>query len=406
MAMDTTQAMELTQATQTLKWLDEERRKDKATIATLQEQIQGQEKRLAQQASQIQDLQTTLTSVQSVLSRATEFEQMVSGYKKEIGFLIEQRDEEWKRKRAESNRLREIEMEAVSKHLSRLDKDLKVLPRYDEELEALRAEKQRLNESVQRLESSVSDLSQRSDDRIQAVTYLEEQRRADNRRIVGLERETTELHKRVEAQMTKLPLLEEKIQKQKPLIDEAVQQIKEFGQSIEDLRVSDFQREQKMKRYMDQGEDVSQQMEQVREQTQRFLEQYQLNERALKTLESFRSRQEKRQNEVSEMQRLAENRIRRQWEEWQTEQEKGVKKRQMVAGEKWKEQNKINQEFTRRFEPIEEQVELHWGQIEALLDARRLDAHRELEIVQDDVAREEEALTQAREKLSAMGSKE
>ena len=46
--------------------------------------------------------------------------------------------------------------------------------------------------------ASVSDLSKRSDDRVQAVTYLEEQRRADNRRIAELESETVELRRRLE----------------------------------------------------------------------------------------------------------------------------------------------------------------------------------------------------------------
>ncbi len=51
MATKVTQALDMTQAMQTLKWLDEERRKDKATIAALQEQIQEQERQLAQQAA-------------------------------------------------------------------------------------------------------------------------------------------------------------------------------------------------------------------------------------------------------------------------------------------------------------------------------------------------------------------
>ena len=51
MAMNTSQTTDVTQAMQTLKWLDEERLKDKATIATLQERVQGQELQLSQQAA-------------------------------------------------------------------------------------------------------------------------------------------------------------------------------------------------------------------------------------------------------------------------------------------------------------------------------------------------------------------
>ena len=52
MAIKVNEAMDLAQVMQTLKWLDEERRKDKAVIAALKERIEEQDRRLAQQAAQ------------------------------------------------------------------------------------------------------------------------------------------------------------------------------------------------------------------------------------------------------------------------------------------------------------------------------------------------------------------
>jgi len=396
MAMNVTQTMELTQATQMLKWLEEERRKDKATIAALQEQTQGQEQQLTQQTAQIQELQTSLTGIQNLISQVTDFEQTVSKYKTEMVFLLDQREETWKKERAEAERLRKIEMKALTDHISQLDKAAKLSSRYADDLKARQAEEQRLNENLQRLETTVADLNQRSDDRVQAVAYLEEQRRADNRRIAELEQETTELRKRSETQAAKLPLLEEKIQKYKPRIDEAVSQIKEFEKPIEEMRVAEFRREQAVKKYMDQAEEVRQEVEEWRAQTQRFIEQYQLNKRALEKLESFRARQEKRQNEVAEMQRLAEDRVKRQWEEWQAERDKDLRKRQIIVDERWKAQNTTNQELTGRVEQLEAQTGVHQIHIETLFDVRRMDAHRELEATQNMVEQAEKMLTQAR----------
>ncbi|MBE9508522.1 MAG: hypothetical protein IMY86_10775, partial [Chloroflexi bacterium] len=174
MAKKAAQTMDLTQASQMLQWLDEERRKDKATIATLEEQARSQEQQLAQQEALIQDLQTTTASVQSLISQVTDFEQTVSNYKNEMVFLLDKREEAWKKERAEAERLRKIEFESIADHLGKLDKRMQVLPRYDESLKARQVEEQRLSEILQRLEVSVSDLDKRSDDRVQAVTYLEE----------------------------------------------------------------------------------------------------------------------------------------------------------------------------------------------------------------------------------------
>jgi len=380
----TTRKMDLTQASQMLQWLDEERREDKAAIAALEEQVRNQEQQLAQLAAQIQDLQAKTSSIQGLISQVTDFEQMVASYKNEMVFMLDQREETRKKEAAEAERLRKIEYEAISSHLSKLDKKMRVLPRYDEKLEALRAEDQRLSEAAQRVEASVSDLDKRSDDRVKTVAYLEEQRRADNRRIAALEHDTTELRKKIEAQATKLPLLEEKIQKQKPRIDEAIQEVKKFEKPIEELRISDFQREQKMQQYLDQGEQVAQEIERIIQQTQGFVEQQQKVKRGLEKLEGFQARIEKRQNEIAEMQRLAEDRIKRQWEEWQAEKVKEKKKQDILIEERWKGQKQVNAEHQTLLERLTAAIDLHLEQLKTLWEARRADATRVLKAGQDE----------------------
>jgi len=399
MAKQPSETMELAQATQMLKWLDEERRKDKAIIATLQEATRSQEQQLAQQAAQIQELQATLAGIQSLIGQVTGFEQVVANYKNEMVFLLDQREEAWKKERAEAERLRKIEAENLADQLGEIERRLQVLPRYDEELKARQAEDQRLHEALQRLSVTVSDLSKRTDDRVQAVTYLEEQRRADNRRIAELEQETTELRKKIEAQAAKLPLLEETIKKHRSHIDEAVQQLKDFNKSIEEVRVAEFRREQAAKKYADQAEQVNREMEEWRAQTQRFVEQYQLNKRALEKLEGFQARLEKRQNEVAEMQRLAEDRLKRQWEEWQAAQDKEQKKRQILLDEQWRAQEKVNQELSGRVGTLEAQIQVQRNQLEILFDSRRMDAHHALEEAQSAVERAEQAFAEARAAL-------
>ena len=397
--MDTTQTLDLTQARQTIKWLDEERRKDKATIAALEEQAQDHERQLAQQAAQIQDLQTTLAGVQGVLSQATEFRQLVSNYKDELGLQMDQREEARRKEQAESDRLRRMEYEALTTNMNRLEKEMRLVTQHDEELNARRAEAQRLNEAIQRLDTAVADLSQRSDDRVKAVTYLEEQRRADNRRISDLEQDTTDLHKRFETQTKKQALFEDTLRKQTTRIEEAIQETKKYAKPIEELRISDFQREQKMKQYLDQAEQVAREMERMRTQTQSFLEQQQLVKRALEKLEHFQARLEKRQNEVAEMQRVAEDRLRRQWEEWQDAQDKRQKKQDVITEERWRQQGQTNDEHLKRLNALHSAAELHRDQLDTFWEARRTDVIQALHVIQEQY----EALTsQADTQLSIL----
>ncbi len=384
MARDVTQTMDLTQAMQTLKWLDEERLKDKATIAMLQERTQDQRLQLDQQAAQIQELQTALAGIQSTLVRVTEFEQMVSNYRNEIVIQMDQRDKTRRKEQAESERLRRLEYESLTANMSRLEKDMRILSRYDEDINTLRTENQRLNEVFQRLEVTVADLSKRSDDRLKTVTYLEEQRRADNRRITELEQDGTELRKKMNTLDKKFPLLEESIQKQRTRIDAAIEETKKYEQPIEELRISDFQREQKMRQYLDQAEQVAQEMERLRTLAQKFVEQQQQVKRALSALEKFKARIERRQDEMAEKQRLTEEQIQRQWEEWRAARAKARKKREVVIEERWRQQEQTNEEYLKRLDTLLSIAETHRAQLGAVWESRRAEALQALKAVQDE----------------------
>jgi hypothetical protein len=379
MAKKATQPMDLTQATTQLLWLDEERLKDKKLIATLQEQTRGQEEQLSQLMAQVQDLQAKMAGVQSLISQAADFEQTVANYKTEMVLLLDQREDAWKKEQSEADRLRKIEQGAVADELSRLDKSVQTISRIEESVKARQAEDQRLNTAIQVMEADIKDLAARSDDRVQAVTYLEEQRRADNRRIAELEQDTTELRKRVETQAAKLPLIEETVGKHKAHFDKSLEQLKDFQSVIDEVRASEFRREQAAKKYVDQAEEVKQ------------------NKRSLEKLEGFQARLEKRQNEVAEMQRLAEDRAKRQWEEWQKARDKELKKRQLILDEQWQAQGKTNQDLTTQTEALGARTDTQQTLLEKLFDLYRLDAHRDLQAATEAVEKAEQSLSEARE---------
>jgi len=383
MATSVSQAMDATRATQTLKWLDEERRKDKAEVAALQERVQEQERQLAQQSAQMQEMRTSLASIQGVLSQVDEFEQVISNYKAELIFQMDRNEKVRRKEQTEADRLRRIEHEALVSHLNRLEKELRVLPRYDEELSARLAEEQRLSENLQHVEVAVADLDKRVQDPEKAVAFLEEQRRADARRIVEMESDILELRQRIEALSVKFPLLEEMLQKQRTRIEDAIQETKKYEKPIEELRISDFQREQKMQQYMDQGAQVVQELERVRAQTQGFLEQHQLVKRALSALEKFKVRIERRQDEMAERQRITEEHIEQQWKEWQTARLKARKKQAVITEERWRQQGRTNDEHLKRLDALRSVTELYRAQLDALWESRRAEATSLLKAVQD-----------------------
>jgi hypothetical protein len=383
MATNVTQTMDLTQAIQTLKWMDEERLKDKTAVTALQEQVQNQEQKLAQQAAQIQAMQTALAGIQAVLSRVSEFEQTVSNYKTEMLIQVDNRDETRRKEQAESERLRRIEYEGLTTNLNRLEKDARIIFRHEEDLNTLRAEDQRISETIQQMEVEVADMDKRIEEPVRAVSYLEEQRRADNRRLTELEQDATELRGKIDTLNKKLPLLEETIQKQRVRIDAAIEEAKKLEQPIEELRISDFQREQKMSQYMDQGEQTAQELKRLRTQTQGFVEQQQEVKRSLSALEKFKMRIERRQDETIEKQRLTNEQVQRRWEEWQTAHSKAQKKQEVITEERWRQQQQTNENHLSRLNTLRDATDIHRAQLDLLWETQRADATSLLKAAQD-----------------------
>lgn len=368
--------MELTQLSQMVQWLDEERRKDKALIAALQEQVKLQAQQLAQQQELIAALQRTVAGMEALMAQVTGFAPALEGLKAEVGRVLELREEQWRKERRESDRARQLEIGALKDEIARVAEGLRPVSRMEETLAALQAEARRLYENQQRLEVAVNDLKKQAEDRAATIVYLEEQRRADNKRITALEAEATELRQRVETASAKLPLLEEAVQKQKRYLEEGLKPIKEFEKVVEELRVADFRRNQEVKKWAGQAEEVRAELERLREERQRFMEQYQRAQRALDALPALQTRLETRQNETAEMQRLAEERLKRQWEEWQAAQEKARRHWEVMAEEHRRQQERVNASVGKRLDALAATAKLCYAQIAALWETHRADAVR------------------------------
>jgi len=389
--------MDLTQVSQMLKWLDEERRKDKAIISALQERLEIQAQQLARQEEQLAALQATVAGMEALMSRVTEFTQTVEQFKAEVGRMLDQRDEQRRKEQREAERGRQLEIGAIKDEIARLSEDVRRALRLEESLAAMQVEEQRLNESLQRLEGAVADLGKRSEDRVQAVTYLEEQRLADNRRIASLEAETTELRRRAESADAKLLLLEETIQKERARVDQGLATLKGFEKVVEELRVADFRRQQQFKKWSGQAEEVRQEIERLREERQQFIAQHQQVKRAMEALEAFQSRLETRQGEVAEMQRLAEDRLKRQWEEWQAAREKDRRRWELEVEERWKRQERTNKEHAARLKQLQDQTSLNRQHIQVIQEAALTYAHAALESSQSRAEELQERFRTVRE---------
>ena len=201
--------MELTQLEQMVRWLDEERKKDKVTLAAFQERLEQQILLTESQAREMDRLRQDIVTLRIDLNRTNEYPAMLEKTQQDLSSQFETLKDQLRREKADTERLRQAEIEGLNQQLADVDKRLRILPRLEERLQAREAGEQQLQTQAQQLTNSLADLSKRAEDRFQSVVYLEEQRRADARRIAAIEGDIPPLRKATDESIAKTVRLEE-----------------------------------------------------------------------------------------------------------------------------------------------------------------------------------------------------
>ncbi len=382
--------MELSQLEQMIRWLDEERKRDKALVLALQERVEQQMHTIEAQAVEIERLHQDTVELRTDMRHTDDYPAMIEKVNRDLNGTFEEFKAMVRRERMESEQMRRGEIEVVNDQLTELDKKVRAVLRYEEPLKAREAGEQRLQGQIQVVSNTITDLTKRTEDRLQSIVYLEEQRRADTRRVAAVEGEIPGLRKSLDEITSKQVRLEDNIRKLPTRVEEAVQIAKSYETRIEELRIADFQREQRVKQYTEQAAHVDVELGRLVEQTQKYALLYNQNKQALDGLDAFQVRLEKRQNEIAEMQRLTEERLRRQWEEWQATFARDWQKRLVAEEDRWRRQDLANQKSTEHFANLDEQAEMYYREIVTLWEELRATLDRWGKAIQETLTANQE----------------
>jgi hypothetical protein len=378
--------MDLTQLSQMVGWLDEEHRRDSEKLARLDQRLESMTIENQEQARRIQELEGRLASTQAQLTQFTQLQQALQQLKNEVVVLLDKQNDARLQAERETERARLSDREASARGLAEIRKEIPRLGRLEEELVSRQAEDQRLSEMLLAMRQSLNNISKDLDERTRTLPYMVEQRAQDNKRIAQLQAEHVEVLKRTDVLASKPPVFEERIgrlEKEFQRIQPIPDQLRSDQQAfLESQRVADVERSRQVAawetQFIQQREVIEKQVVRMRE----FTAQYEAAGRAIKTLEEFQASMIRDQRQASELQRLAEERQRKELAEWQAENEQRWKKETLRWDYNYQEQQKVNQKLTERFAPLEKDAGLLRREIEALWKIHAQLADRQLQSAQ------------------------
>ena len=189
--------MEFEQIVKRLEWLDDEHRKDKASLAALEERIAslvGENKALKQQ---IKDVQKKVSEIGPVNARLSQFDELLSKERADMNKTIDELEKKHIRREKDSITRYQEGIKEVTASLPKLDQSKDIL-----ELKKLikqRADEYiKLNVAVTELKPKIDDAVRKSQDVATSNRLIEESRRQDIKRVADIQGEITSVRKRVD----------------------------------------------------------------------------------------------------------------------------------------------------------------------------------------------------------------
>ncbi len=348
--------MEPNQTAQMVAWLDEERRKDKALLSKLEERVASQTALIEDQARRIQALEGELTALRTRYSTIGFVDESIARLRTEMTTSIEQIEarrsslvQDWKK-------MRDSDRGLLQKAIEDLRQEM--LTRIERELQPRRTEEERLSRVAFELQNYADSLSKGLEEFEHSLSFLEEQRRQDARRLSEL----ADLPKQLEGIDPKFELLEELTRRNERAIHDLAASLTDIRQErrewLEQQALTDQQREQLVQGLQRRIEAFAEEMDAHARQLESWSETHRLMRKNLEDFERLTDRIERRINEVTEIQRLSEERFRREWEEFLQEDQKRSRQFTLTNEESWRENNKIIEEIQARLALLVERSEI------------------------------------------------
>ncbi len=375
--------MQINQIASMIEWLDEERRRDKALIATLEGRIEQQVEFIAQMQRRVKTVEAEQSVIKQETLPAQKEHDIIDTLRQEMAQMLENAEARRLTAEREAERRGDLQRDSVQRSVRELAEKTDRIERQLSNISGLQSEGDRLTNAMRLLNQEMDDLSKQLEGPDRRLTFLEEQRRTDARRLSEIETELPEYKKSVDSILPKLGLIEDLTVRNE--------------RRIQDYSNVDRERREQMQQFIDQQQLMTQQRDQqMADLTKRFsvhdaelqknierfeiwAQAYREMKRIIDDFNRIGERLERRINEVAEMQRLSEERFRQEWDGWRDDDQKRWKQLTLSSDEVWRNHDREFDGFVHRVGDIEAQIPGVRANIERLwqLERARAELYRE-----------------------------
>lgn len=181
-----------------VEWLDNERRNDKTNLASLQNRLTALESENIALRKQIKDLEVAITKTNTQITNLDKYENRIDRVNIDLTKQIRDVNDRAEMNLGEVNKRIKIDLDATKRSVGELFTSLEQFEPIRNDLKTLKLEDSRVIKLVEELKGKVQEVDRFDEDYRRSLHLLEENRRQEAKRLTDLQGEVMAVRKRVE----------------------------------------------------------------------------------------------------------------------------------------------------------------------------------------------------------------
>ncbi len=341
-----------------LSWLENERRKDKTALDSLEARLANLESAVPPINQQLNQISSDLARINSQLSRFDQIETNILQIRVDTTRSLEAIEKQRAEQSREAEKNRRADLETLNKGIAEVRKGLEPIPDLKKNIQTRVEEDFRLSRLIEEVDQKITEYKRSDEEFKRSLRMLEEAQRQDNKRLTDLQGEQAGLRKRQDEQRGKVELVSESQRKLELRISEmqSAESERRAAQTsfMDKQTLWQVERDRTWKEMQAKFEDITKQavnldaMLQSLDATQRGVK------RSQEAFDDITQRFERRTNEITEMQRLVEDRFRQEWVTYKADDQKRWTNYSLSIEEQQREFNRTFEKYNERLVLMED----------------------------------------------------
>jgi chromosome segregation ATPase len=380
--------MEFEQIIKRLEWLDKQQRENKDTLSALSERLNSFETSVNVVSKQIKTLSKQVIEITPVTKRVDQYEAMLTKQRNDIIKMIEESDKKHTRTEGEIAKQHLPELLEINKSISQLKSTTTTsLTEFKKQLKERGDELQRMRDNVSDFKTHVDEATRSNDDVVHALKAMDETRKNDLKHITDIQGELTSIRKRVDENREKHTMTADGLRNIESRFTDLI--ASELGRKqaqtafLEQQAIAQIDRDRAWKEWKEKYDTFKKESASLDGHIQSLDEALRGAKRAQETYLELNTKLERRINEVTEMQRLAEDRLRQEWVSFKVDDQKRWTGYSLSNEESFRDIRKDIQKTDERITPLDDVTQVLQDQMHQVTDATEKELQEIMNVVHE-----------------------